>query len=109
MKLTYMTDYSLKVAPVPSPDDPATVIEELCQKSQAADHALELDGSTRGPSAWLDHEAELRKFSISYPTLLFELRGEGEDRGDDWVLYVADGKSCRRKARVAPFDPSDLR
>jgi hypothetical protein len=44
---------------------------------------------------WYSHKEDMLAMSTSFPETLFTLRGEGEESGDEWVLYVKNGKSQR--------------
>ncbi len=59
---------------------------------------------------WYDHEAEMKQLSKLYPTVLFQVDGDGEEQGDVWVEYFIDGRSQYIKAEITldDFDPSQL-
>lgn len=60
---------------------------------------------------WYEHEEDMRRVSKVFPSVLFTLRGEGEESGDIWVKYFKDGKMQVAKAEIklGPFDPSQLK
>ena len=60
---------------------------------------------------WYDHEAEMKDISRRFPSVLFTLRGEGEESGDVWVKYFKNGKMQSSKAEIKldPFDPKKLK
>lgn len=61
-------------------------------------------------SKWYDHEEQMKAISLEWPEQVFELRGEGEEAGDVWVKYFANGKMQESKANIQldGFDPSKL-
>jgi hypothetical protein len=91
----YSTRYSLEIDP---PD--RVVMAMLRNDIPDAEYALERDGTSSEGRRWYDHEKDLREFSTEYPTHLFTLRGEGEEGGDLWVLYVKNGEFQREKAQI---------
>jgi|WetSurMetagenome_2_1015567.scaffolds.fasta_scaffold767129_1 hypothetical protein len=69
-----------------------------------AEFGLTEHGNTAESIKWYDHEDDLCKFSRMYPEVVFKLSGEGEESGDQWVLYVKNGKSQRCKAKITYED-----
>lgn len=111
----YNTNYTLTVESaekhlVLSAAGVEEIIAELREESQGAQWALYDDGSTCESTKWYNSATELKAFSKKYPYLRFTLRGEGEESGDIWTLYVVNGKSQLAKAvvTVEPFDPNKL-
>ena len=41
---------------------------------------------------WYDHDEDLLELSKRFPTVTFELSGEGEDRDDNWIAYYKNGE-----------------
>lgn len=77
----YYTRYELTTVPEckAALDDLSSVSEEFVYAS--------------GQEAkWYEHEEELKKFSKSWPKLLFVLEGHGEEAGDSWRKYFYNGK-----------------
>lgn len=60
---------------------------------------------------WYEHEEDMLKISNSFPTVLFKLKGEGEESGDLWIKYFKDGKvqRCMAKITFDEFDESKMR
>jgi hypothetical protein len=79
------------------------LISEFLKENEYAEYALNEDGSSNETCTWYDHEDELKEFSLKHPETIFELRGEGENSGDIWILYVKNGKSQIYKAKIV-FD-----
>lgn len=59
---------------------------------------------------WYDHEKDMRRLSVMFPDVTFELCGEGEEQGDSWKEYYRNGKMQRCQATITfpPFDESKL-
>ena len=76
------------------------VIEGFRKASDGANYSLTEDGNTAQSTKWYDHEEDLCRFSRMHPEIVFKLRGDGEESGDQWFLYVKNGKSQRCKAKI---------
>jgi hypothetical protein len=55
------------------------------------------------PVKWYDHEADMKETSRCFPDLVFELYGEGEEKGDIWKKYFFNGK-VQRASVIISFD-----
>lgn len=86
------------------------IIKELREEYQDAAYALTEKGGSANDTKWYDHEQHMRDFTKKYPTILFELSGEGEESGDLWKEYYKNGKMQRCKAELTypPFDEKKL-
>ena len=63
-------------------------------------------------ASWYDHEAHMKMVSKDHPDVLFTLKGEGENNGDQWTEFHMNGRVQREEApRWSPktFDPKKLR
>jgi hypothetical protein len=103
----YYTEYSLNVLNAETKEThphEIEVIKELIEQCKEAEYALSINGSTKEASKWYSRDIDLREFSKKYPSLLFELYGEGEDGGDLWREYYLNGKMQRDKAQLTYKD-----
>lgn len=59
---------------------------------------------------WYDWKEDLIKLSKAFPTEVFELSGEGEEREDMWRAYFKNGKVQIEKAeiRIGEYDETKL-
>lgn len=88
----YSTKFILK-------HDSTTVDDEEVADSltSLSDYIWE-DDLMREEIKWYDWRKDMIKLSTIYPSVLFTLYGAGEERDDNWVAYVKDGKSSVEKA-----------
>lgn len=63
-----------------------------------------------GEIKWYDHEKDMRTLSKKYPTVLFDLYGEGEEYPDVWHKYFKNGKMqyCKLIEHFDDFDEEKL-
>ena len=52
------------------------------------------------PCKWYEFDKDMKEFSKKYPTILFTLKGEGEESGDLWIRYFKNGKVQVANARI---------
>ena len=90
-----------------TPPTAESIIADLRKSNENAKYGLSEDGTCNGECKWYDHEEDMRSFSEKYPTILFELEGEGEENGDHWFEYYLNGKMQRCKA-IITFEPYDV-
>lgn len=60
---------------------------------------------------WYSWEQDMRKYSLEYPDLLFELSGVGEEYDDVWKAYFKNGKHqyCHVQMTFDPYDENKLK
>lgn len=54
---------------------------------------------------WYDCEEDMIKLGKLFPEMCFCLSGNGEDRDDNWRLFIKGDKIERQEARIV-FDPA---
>ena len=94
-------------------DKPVTsgeIIKELRGLYEDAFYALTETGGSNDLVKWYEHEEHMRVFTKKYPTILFELSGEGEESEDFWKEYYLNGKMqhCEGEITFPPFDEKQL-
>jgi hypothetical protein len=66
-----------------------------------------------GQVSWQEEEYDkvMKEISKEYPNVIFELSGEGEERGDIWKNYYVNGKIQKCQARIVfdEFDENELK
>ncbi len=52
--------------------------------------------ATDEPQKWYEHEEDIKKLSLHFKDIVFELEGEGEEWDDRWRKYFLNGmmQSC---------------
>lgn len=60
---------------------------------------------------WYDFDNDIKKLSLIYPDNVFQVDGIGEESGDVWRMYYANGKShsCKVVTTYSPYDPKLLK
>jgi len=73
--------------------------------------ALELVMDSYEKFKWYDHEEDMLRFSKEFPTVLFTLKGDGEESPDFWKKYFKDGKMCKVDGEIVykEFEESMLK
>lgn len=51
---------------------------------------------------WYNVDTDMEKFAEKFPDVYFILWGEGEDRGDDWLIETYQGKFHKSYADYTP-------
>ena len=97
----YYTKYTLRIL-----NENDFLIETLRNENAKAFHALLSNGEPSHESKWYEHEEVLKMFSLKFPNVIFELKGEGEENGAYWVKYFMNGKMQHGQASIVyePFD-----
>lgn len=105
--MAYYTSFELDV----DADNYMEIIAEFRANNREAEISLADDGGTSQDVSWYCADDHLKEFSKQYPDVLFTLRGEGEESGDMWILYVKNGKSQKERAKITfnKFDESKLK
>ena len=89
-------------------------VEAWLAEQQAANSDFCYGVTSEGESAdsvkWYGWKTDVARLSKQFPTVLFTLRGDGEDNEDMWVAYFLGGKCQYEKAQIAfpPFDAETL-
>lgn len=102
----YYTNYELEVS---KGND--ALVEELRNENENAEYAFNEFGSSNDGLKWYSHEEDLKNFSCKHPSVLFTLKGEGEENGDIWIKYFLCGKmqKCNASISFEPFNEDLLR
>ena len=101
----YYTDYKLSVSAVNEDQ------EEALEKIFSDGLGMEEWGEEWFASGkWYDHEEDMKRISLEFPNVLFELYGDGEESDDMWYKYFRNGKMqyCPARIEFDPYDESKL-
>ena len=85
-----------------------TICERLYAISKGAIFEAEtfeecLDDSLK----WYDHFEDMLSLSVEFPDVVFILEGEGEERDDNWRLFVQNGMWEEVRARIMWDSPTN--
>lgn len=105
----YYTNYNLKVKEGDLKIQ--EILDQVEGKFQGIDYAVDTDGSSLDSVKWYEHEADMHFLSLEFPSIVFELHGEGEESGDVWYKYFKNGKMqhCPAKISFDEYDESKLK
>lgn len=56
---------------------------------------------------WYTYDDDMLELSRLFPSIKFELHGDGEDEEDLWTTYYLNGKKQRCQAQIS-YDPFDI-
>ena len=102
----YNTDYKLEIEgteylnPIEEYDLRKDICELLSLQPKSDISLIYFEGK------YYQIQPELKKLAKKYPTLVFDLSGDGEDRDDRWRLAVKGNKSCYKKAEPVKIEIS---
>jgi len=87
-----------------------SIIQELRETNPDAKHAITDTGAINNSCTWYNHDVDMYCFSMKYPSVLFELSGEGDEASDLWKSYYKNGKTqhCKAELTFPPFDEEKL-
>lgn len=88
----YYTTYTLQIH-----KDPDNQFKDIMDKFGGIITPDLLDGYE---DKWYDWEEDMIKISKSYPKVLFEIQGVGEETFDVWSCYFCNGKSHYREIQT---------
>lgn len=93
----YYTRHKLRIVQGDTEVDHEKQIEELADYQDLFSDTVK----------WYDCNKDMREYSKSYPDVLFEISGEGEEGGDIWIKYFRNGKAQLCKATIT-FEEYDI-
>ena len=102
----YYTDFELSV----HSGGPINLDKLAIELGEVSGYAWER-GLTLTEVKWYNHDKHMEIISNRYPTTVFYLSGNGEEKEDRWQCYYKDGKSqsCEAIITYEPFDESKLK
>lgn len=85
-------------------------IEDFLEENSDTYYGIEPDGRSADECKWYDHEKDMVKLSNLFPSVLFEMEGEGEESDDQWRRYYLAGKCQYVRAKIVfdDYDPTKL-
>ena len=72
--------------------------EEICAFARECSEITEymdiihFDELSYDSMKWYSHDEDILELSKNFPSVIFELSGEGEDRDDNWISYYHNGE-----------------
>lgn len=92
--MSYYTDYSITASPV---NKALVNYIDLALNDTRYGNEMEMFDDevvswNHFQDTWYDHTADMLRISRQFPTVLFELRGQGENADDTWCQYFRGGK-----------------
>lgn len=54
---------------------------------------------------WYSHDRDILELSKHFPSVIFELSGEGEDHDDNWITYYHNGEMETLHGRIVYDQP----
>lgn len=95
----YSTNYELSTIPATECDNVRAAFIQACDGYNPFNEACK----------WYEHETDAKAVSCSMPGTIICIRGNGEDPGDEWVLYAFDGQAVKhkREAWTPPAPPTE--
>lgn len=87
----YYTDFEISIVETDRDIDH----EELLHKIYNISSYQFSDDFWLQSAKWYRHHEDMITLSKEYPTTVFQLSGDGEERGDNWRKYYKNGKSHR--------------
>ena len=110
----YYTYYSMEAYDAETANSISSELEEeICKRLyEISGHAIAQGYSfyysvSYGYFKWYDHEADMIALSKEYPNVVFVLDGEGEERDDNWRLFVHNGETELVTARIIYDSPTN--
>lgn len=98
----YYTHYNIRI----SGADNANQMVKIAKELDLRDYDTFSDGTaltTSFEDKWYDCEDDFKRVSKTYPRVLFEVDGKGEDSDDQWRARFRDGVSEIIRAKIV-FD-----
>ena len=56
-------------------------------------------------SKWYSHDEDMKQLSRLFPSYVFQLEGQGEDREDWWISCYKNGEVATSNAEIVPPRP----
>jgi hypothetical protein len=94
----YYTYYTMEAVDTKTNGPLSTERErEICERLVAISQGAVWDAKTFDEvlcesMKWYDHQDNMIDLSKEFPDVMFMLEGEGEERDDNWRLYVCNGE-----------------
>ena len=100
----YYTDYSLEAGPFADGDEADAFIQKLASVSgyqwDVGDFADGYISATNWDAKWYDCRDDAATVSAAYPHVTVDLRGNGEEPGDMWMMRARGGVTERVAAQI---------
>lgn len=103
----YVLDDNMKCLNDETDEHEVLITRKVFEEPEDSDSRMLFEDSAK----WYNCTEDMKKHSLEYPDLLFEIDGQGEENDDIWIEYFKNGKSqfCRAQIVYPKYDPEKLK
>lgn len=110
----YYTNYALSYEWEEEPTEEQEIdLEKVLDSEDFCDYSplMSFISGDADNCKWYDHDLDMRRLSLLFPTVLFTLHGVGEENEDIWYKYYKNGKAqeCYARIEFDEYNPDELK